>query len=280
MIANARSVEWQATRARQTAAMDDLRFGSAIRAARQNRHWRQADLAAASGVSRGTVGRIERGRLDELSLGTLRRVAQVLEIRVGLVPKSRGAELERVLSRRHSALAEAVTRWIGALPGWAVRPEVSFSIWGERGVVDLLAWHEATRSLLVIELKTAIVDVGELLGTLDRKVRLAHAIVADLDWKPVCVSVALVVGESMTNRRRVGAHRATLGASLPQDGRQLRGWLAAPTGVVRALAFVSDTRPGSTRSGFATPLAVSSRSRRGRPGNGGPPEHGRRAPDR
>lgn len=33
-------------------------------------------------------------------------------------------------------------------------PEVSFSIYGQRGVIDILAWHAATRSLLVIELKT------------------------------------------------------------------------------------------------------------------------------
>ena len=37
-----------------------------------------------------------------------------------------------------------------------------------------------SRSLLVIELKTEIVDVGESLATLDRKVRLAHVIARDI----------------------------------------------------------------------------------------------------
>ena len=39
------------------------------------------------------------------------------------------------------------------------------------GVIDVLAWHEPTRSLLVIELKPAIADVNALLGTFDRKQR-------------------------------------------------------------------------------------------------------------
>ena len=43
-------------------------------------------------------------------------------------------------------------------------PEVSFSIYGERGVIDILAWHPGRRALLIIELKTDIVDVNELVG--------------------------------------------------------------------------------------------------------------------
>jgi hypothetical protein len=82
-----------------------------------------------------------------------------------------------------------VAFWIGRQPGWSVVAEVSFAIYGERGVVDLLAWHEATDSLVVIELKTAIVDIDEILGTLDRKRRLAVRIAAERGWKARSVSV-------------------------------------------------------------------------------------------
>ena len=51
------------------------------------------------------------------------------------------------------------------MPAWVVRPEVSFSIYGERGVIDVLAWHPARRAILVIELKTELVDINELMGT-------------------------------------------------------------------------------------------------------------------
>ena len=61
-----------------------------------------------------------------------------------------------MLAARHAALAEAVVADLVAR-GWAVRPEVTFSSWGERGSIDLLAYHPALR-LLVIDLKTELVD--------------------------------------------------------------------------------------------------------------------------
>ena len=99
--------------------------------------------------------------------------------------------------------------------------EVSFSIYGERGIIDLLAWHEASGTLVVIELKTAIVDVDELIGTFDRKQRLATRIAAGRGWNARSVSAWLIVGESRTNRRRVAEHRNLLGSGLPRDGRSL-----------------------------------------------------------
>ena len=153
--------------------MDNLRLGITVRTVRIRRGWRQDDLAAATHVSRAQIGRIEHGHADAIKLGTLRHICAALEIRVDLVPRWRGADLDRMLSARHSLLAESV---VNALPRdspeWQVFPEVSFSIWGERGVIDLLAWHPGRRALLVIELKTELVDVGETLGTMDRKQRL------------------------------------------------------------------------------------------------------------
>ncbi|MBI3746337.1 MAG: hypothetical protein HY264_07430 [Chloroflexi bacterium] len=149
-------------------------------------------------------------------------------------------------------MADAVVHQFRAIPGWACRPEVSFAIYGERGVVDILAWHSERRALLVVELKTEIVDIGETLGTLDRKVRLARIVAADLGWAADVVSVALLVAEGHTNRRRVAAHEAVFGAALPDDGRRLRGWLRAPVGRIAALAFVPDRHPGSVRTGLAT----------------------------
>lgn len=266
--------------------MDDLRFGRTLRAARIRHGWRQEDLAAAALLSRGTISRVERGRLDEISMGTLRRAARALDITVDLLPRSRGAELDRARSARHSALAEKVLAWFGAVGGWVVRPEVSFNIWGERGVVDLLAWHGASRTVLVIELKTAIIDVGELLGTLDRKVRLATEIAAKLGWDARSVSVCLLVADGTTNRRRIRDHAATFDAALPDDGRRLRAWLATPSaGAVRARTFVADARRGSVRSGFATPQRVPSRPATRRPGRIPVVPHGsgpvcRRAPAR
>jgi transcriptional regulator with XRE-family HTH domain len=245
--------------------MDDLRFGGAIRASRVRKGWRQIDLASAAGVSTGTISRLERGQLDRMPMEILRRVAAALDIRIELLPRSRGADLDRLVNAKHAALAEAVVARLKLVGGWEVRPEVSFSIWGERGVVDVLAWHAGRTAMLVIELKTEVVDVGELLGTLDRKRRLGRKIAEDAGWRPATVSAWLAIGDGMTNRRRVTAHSATLRAALPADGRELRRWLRDPAGEVRALTFVSDGPPGNVRSTFTTIRRVSAKRLAGRP---------------
>jgi transcriptional regulator with XRE-family HTH domain len=210
---------------------------------RIRRGWRQEDVATAARVSASTVSRMERGLLEALSLRSIRAVAAALEVTVEVLPRSRAAAFERVANQAHAALAERVIGWITSIDGWVARPEVSFSRFGERGVIDILACHAATGSLLVIELKTDIIDVGELLGTLDRKLRNAMEVAIGLGWAPTSVSGLLVVAESDANRRRIGNHRATFEASLPDRITALRAWLAAPRGTVRALMFFANRHP-------------------------------------
>src|SRR5205807_764098 len=83
---------------------------------------------------------------------------------------------------------------------------------------------------LVIELKTEIVDVQELLGTLDRKARLGPQIVEDLGWKPRAVGRWVIVAESSTNRRRVAVHAQTVRAVLPVGHSEIVAWLREPRG--------------------------------------------------
>jgi transcriptional regulator with XRE-family HTH domain len=239
--------------------MQDIQLGARFRATRIRLGLRQLDVARQAGVSDATVSRLERGHLDTLSVGSIRAVAGTLEIRVELLPRWRGGDLDRLVNARHARLAECYVGRLEAPGGWTVRPEVSFAIFGERGIIDLLAWHAARCALLVVELKTEIVDVGELLGTLDRKARLARRIASDLDWQARSVSVALIVAEGHTNHRRIEAHRAVFRAALPDDGRRLRGWLRDPIGRVAAIAFVPDRHPGKLRTAMSTPRRVSAR---------------------
>jgi transcriptional regulator with XRE-family HTH domain len=228
-------------------SVDDMRVGAALRAIRKRRGWRQADVAAKVGVSRSLVATVELGHLDTVSLRTLRRLTAALDVRLDLQPRWRGGELDRLLNSRHSALHESVARFFGTLPAWAFEPEVSFSIYGERGVVDILAWHAATRSLLVIELKTLIVDVQALVGDVDRKRRLAKRIASEHGWDALTVSSWVIVAKDATNQRRAAAHRTMLRAALPTDGRTMRGWLLKPTGAVRSLSLWTEDRPTATR---------------------------------
>jgi transcriptional regulator with XRE-family HTH domain len=223
---------------------------------RVRRGWRQRDVAQAAGVSPGMVSLIERGHLDQASLHSLRRVAAVLDIRLELVARWRGGELDRLLSSRHSALADAVARWLGQFDGWAVVPEVSFAIYRERGWIDLLAWHAPTRTLLVIEIKTDIVDIHELVGTIDVKTRLAARIGRERGWHAAVIASWLVIGEGSTTRRRVADHAALLRAAFPHDGRTMRRWLRQPAGSVAALSFFSYGNGSSAKSRIKGPQRV------------------------
>jgi transcriptional regulator with XRE-family HTH domain len=233
--------------------VDDQRFGAVVRAVRLRRNLRQADVAGVAGVSHATVSLIERGHCQSLSLKTMRKIAVALDVRLDLLAWWRGGDLDRLLNRRHSLLSESVARFVADAPGWVVEPEVSFSIFGERGVVDQLAWHAGTAHLLVIELKTQLVDVNELLGTLDKKRRLAPQLVVSRGWKPRQVDVWLIVAESCTNRRHAREHATLLRSILPLDGRHLGKILRHPSESGSGAAFWAHSSPGSTG---ATPVAV------------------------
>jgi transcriptional regulator with XRE-family HTH domain len=223
--------------------MDDRRTGTVFRMARQARRWRQTDLEARSGVSQSAISRIECRHIGPQSIQSLRDVAAALDIQLDIVSRWRAGDLDRLLSGAHSALHESIARWFRAeLPEWVLSPEVSFSIYGERGVIDILAWHPGRRALLVVELKTDIVDVNELLGTFDRKRRLAIQVARSRGCDPVTVSAWLIISDSRTNRRRVDAHGVMLHGALPDDRRDIERWLRVPAGSVAGLSFWPNTR--------------------------------------
>jgi HTH-type transcriptional regulator / antitoxin HipB len=232
--------------------MDDQRVGAAIRSVRIRRGLRQSDLARLAGGSRATISRVERGHLASLTVETLRRITAVLDIRLDVVARWRGGDLDRLVNSRHSALHEQVARRFSALGEWLVMPEVSFAIYGERGIVDILAFHRQRQMLLVIELKSEIVDVNELIGTLDRKRRLCMQIAHEEGWPvstEVRVSAWVIVSDTSTNRHRLAAHRAMLRAAFPTDGRAMPGWLRQPDRVVRALSFWPNAHPWNAKPG-------------------------------
>jgi hypothetical protein len=182
--------------------------------------------------------RIEQGRLGSVPFGKIRAVAAAVDARLDAVVRWQGGELTRLVSARHARMHEIMARRFRALPGWISEPEVSFSIYGERGIIDILAWHRTSRILLVIELKTEVVDLNEMLGTLDRKRRLAGVIARDREWSPVAVNTWVVVADSRSNRRAIDEHATVVRAKLPIDGRGVGRWLQKPGGRFDALSFL------------------------------------------
>jgi transcriptional regulator with XRE-family HTH domain len=202
--------------------------GRALRALRLRSGYRQTDVAGRAGITQSTLSLIERGRIDRIPVGTVARVAASLEAELVVFVRWHGGELDRLLDERHSSLAEVVSRLLEA-SGCDVRAEVSYSEFGERGSIDLLAWHEPTRTLLVIEVKTEITSIEETLRRHDQKVRLGAVVAGKrFGWHPTSVARLLVLPDESTPRRRVRRHAGLFDRTYPLRGRPLRAWVRNP----------------------------------------------------
>ncbi len=239
--------------------MDRSRFGRSVKALRKRRKWSQQDLADASRVSRSVAGRIERGEVSRIRWADLEAVAISLDGQLGLEFRWRGADLDRLLDADHAATVEALARLYQSA-GWQVIVEATFSEYGERGSIDLLAWHPATGDVAVNEVKASIGDVGNTVIGIDRKARLAPTIARKLGITCRAVSRFLVVAEGQTSRRRVAVHAALFETAFPVRGRRVRLWIRERGGPpISGLIFLSsvpreDRISRKRRAGSTPPL--------------------------
>jgi transcriptional regulator with XRE-family HTH domain len=246
--------------------VDAIRFGRAVRALRMRRRWRQVDLATAVGCSKALVWRVESGRGDRVIPRTLEHIAQALGARVTLRIDWNGEALDRLLDHDHSAIVDRVIRVLGDV-GWQVTPETTFSLDGERGSVDILGWHAASGTLLVVEVKSVVPDIQAMVIALDRKVRLGPRIGLQHGWRAGSVASLLVIGDTRTSRRRVAAHAATFGSRFPDRIVAIRRFIANPAGrSLSGLWFLSGASRGSARhrTPGSSPAARAGRPSRGR----------------
>lgn len=222
--------------------MDDVRIGGIFRAVRLHRRLRQEDVARMAHVSASSVSRIEHGAVGSLPHDLIRSVATALGIRLDLTASWRGGDLDRVVNARHSALHEVLADRLARCSGWVSEAEVSYSIRGEWGVIDRLAFHPARRMLAVFELKSDLTDPAGLIAQLGRYRRLAAEVARARGWNVTAVSRWALVADTDLNRRRLAAHAALIRGTLPADGRQLRPWLADPDRTVDGLGFIAYPR--------------------------------------
>ena len=118
---------------------------------------------------------------------------------------------------------------------------------GERGAVDVLAWHPARRAVLCVEVKSKLADLQDLLSTMDRKRRLAPSIARAEGWRPLLVGSVLVVPGESWARHAVKRFDAVLAAALPDRTSEVHSWLKLPNRDLRAIWFVFSDGRGSTK---------------------------------
>src|SRR6266508_2392081 len=117
------------------------------------------------------------------------------------------------------SLGKTVAR-LSAL-GWQVVVEASYSIYGERGSIDILAGHARTRVVLVVEVKSELMSMEELGRKLDEKTRLARRQLCRerFGWAPIGVGRLLVLPDLDSARRAAVRHAALLDRILSRVGQ-------------------------------------------------------------
>ena len=192
------------------------------------------------------ISRIELGAIGSTHLQSVVSVCAALGADLEVRVRWQGEGLDRLLDQAHSSLVERFVDMVRSA-GWEVAVEATFNVYGERGSVDVLAWHSATRSLLIGEIKSVVADAQGTFAPIDRKVRHGARIARDRDWDPATISSALVVRDGSTNRRRIADLGSTFEAALPARGTEFRRWLRAPSGRIAALIYLRDAQQKGTR---------------------------------
>lgn len=221
--------------------MRDEQIGRFVRMLRHRRGWRQVDLCARAGRPRSALVDLEAGRIGRLSVDLMRDFIEALGGRLALQVTSGAGDPRLLIDAGHAAIGEhwkrRLERW-----GWLVRVEVSFNRYGDRGRIDLLAFHPATAVLLVVEVKTVLWDIQAILGSIDVKRRVAPFVAREIGWQPRCVTPLLLVAASTTARRRLTDH-ASLFSSYGLRGRAAMSWLRDPRGPVPEAALILTSAP-------------------------------------
>ncbi len=123
--------------------------------------------------------------------------------------------------------------------GWETAVEFTFNHFGERGSVDVLAFHAAARVLLIVEVKSRLTDLQAFLASFGRKVRLVPGLVtngARLGQRRVGSAARRHGHEGQPGRGSATSdHFAT---ELPGRSAEVTRWLRDPDGPIAAIWFV------------------------------------------
>jgi transcriptional regulator with XRE-family HTH domain len=227
--------------------MDGLRVGRILRAVRMHKRLRQRDVAEAAGVSQSVTSRAERGLLPRISFDQLDRIAAVLGVSIFIDAKWSDGNVDRLIDHAHASIVEVVVAELRR-DGWDVVVEFGFNHYGERGSVDVLAWHAATRTLLIVEVKSILTDLQATFASFATKVRIVPGLVRrERGWDARRIGRVIVLPGTTANRSTVARHQATFDATFPERMPGMRPWLRRPDRDLGGLWFLS-TIPVGTRN--------------------------------
>ncbi|MEX1172245.1 MAG: helix-turn-helix domain-containing protein [Chloroflexota bacterium] len=207
-------------------------FASLCRDTRTSLDITQRQLAAATGVSHGHIAAIETGRVNP-SLDLVERIGEVLGLRLQLI--GRPPVIVEPLRQRdlvHARCSGYVGRRYGS-SGWETRRELEVASGRWHGWVDLLAFDPRTRTLVIVEVKTRIDDLGAIERQIAWYEREAPGLARNLGWRVDRIFTWLLLLASDEVDKGIRENRDALADGFPMRAPAMRGLLhgeAAATG--------------------------------------------------
>ena len=181
----------------------------------------QSALAAKVGVVRSYIAAIERGRANP-SLDVIVHLAAALGLELELAlraPVIIGDRRQRdAVHARCSGYVDR--RFRGG--GWETVREAAIVDGRWRGWIDLLAFDRRTGTLIVIEIKTVIDDLGALERQVDWYERMSRRVATNNGWRPRRIVTWLLVLSSEQNESSMTENRDVFDRAFPVQAASMQ----------------------------------------------------------
>ena len=219
----------------------------------------QQQLADAVGISRAYVATIESGHANP-SLEVVERIARALRLELDLVARSPvvigGGHPRDLVHARCSAYADRRLRGLGRVTA----REVEVIHGRSHGWIDLLAFDPRTSTLLVVEIKTRLDDLGAIERQLGWYERSAWDLAGPLGWRPRRVVGWLLVLASDEVESILRSNRDLMARSFPSRAHEMSSLL--DTGTLPRGRGVALIDPARKRRAWLIPSHVDGRRSR------------------
>jgi transcriptional regulator with XRE-family HTH domain len=158
-----------------------LAFGRGARDIRERLGLTLEEVALAAGITASYLAGVERGRANP-TFDTVDRVSQALGLQLLLDIRPPIFIASRPTSDRVHARCSAYVERRFRAAGWLTSREVAMVDGRYRGWIDLLAFDPTRGSLLIIEIKTKLEDIGALERQLGWYERSAPDLARERGW--------------------------------------------------------------------------------------------------
>ncbi len=228
-----------------------IQIGADLRAARMERRFSLRALSARCGVSKSHIANLETGRraaspelLDRITLALDAEAVFRVRRSVVLGAREAGSSAHASHDLAHARCVDAVRRGLERR-GIDTALEQPVNVPGAHGWVDLLAFERIARRLIVVEVKTQLLDLGGLLRQVHVYARGSIGAARTLGWRPAEVLVVVVLLATRQNNDVVSANRSSLRQEFPVRGRAVvRTLLDGAPVAGRGLVMMDPGRPG------------------------------------